>query len=78
MTRTKRIAHWAGVVLAAPIPIITGVAFVWWLNGEFPSTVGIDTVSTILALAAGATVLVYLICRAIGWAVGTMLAGEGV
>ena len=74
MSRSQRIAHWAGIVLASPILIGTGIAFVWWLEGEFPPTVTIDDVSIILAMAAGAMVLVYLICRAIGWAAAALLA----
>ena len=74
MSRAQRIAHWAGLVLAAPIPIVTGIAFVMWLKGEFPPTVRIDDMSIILALATGATVLVYLICRAIGWAAAAIWA----
>jgi hypothetical protein len=31
-------------------------------------------VSIILGIAAGATILVYLICRAVGWAAAAMLA----
>ena len=74
MSRTQQIAHWAGILLAAPIPLVTGFAFVMWLRGEFPPTVRIDDVSIVIAMAAGATALVYVICRAIGWAVVAMRA----
>ena len=74
MSRTQQIAHWAGILLAAPIPLVTGIAFVAWLRGELPPTVRIDDVSIVIALAAGATVLVYLICRAIGWTVAALRA----
>ena len=74
MSQAQRIAHRIGLLLAAPIPILTGIAFVSWLRGELPPTVRIDDVSIILGIAAGATILVYLICRAVGWAAAAMLA----
>jgi hypothetical protein len=74
MSQAQRMAHRVGLLLAAPIPILTGIAFVWWLRGEFPPTVRIDDVSIILGIAAGATILVYLLCRAVGWAAAAMLA----
>ena len=74
MSRAQQIAHRAGIVLAAPIPILTGLAFVSWLRGELPPTVRIDDVSIILGIAAGATILVYLICRAVGRVAAAMLA----
>jgi hypothetical protein len=65
--RVGRIAHWAGVVLGAPVVLITFWAFWEWTRGGFPPTVTVDHVSLVLAMAAGVILAIYAMCRAVGW-----------
>ena len=67
----RRLSHWAGLVLAAPIVIGALIAFYDWLRGGFPATVTAPDAVLVLILLFAAAALVYGVSRAIGWAVLT-------
>ena len=69
-----RVFHRIGIVLTLPILAVVIWGFVEWLRGRFPPTVTIDDVALVSAMAAAAAVLVYLACRALGWAAAVVLA----
>ncbi|HZO47983.1 MAG TPA: hypothetical protein VFB68_18950 [Xanthobacteraceae bacterium] len=66
--------HLIGVILTLPILAVVIWGFVEWLRGQFPATVTIDDIALVSAMAAAASVLVYLTCRALGWAAVVVMA----
>ena len=76
--RIHRASHRIGVILTLPILAVVIWGFVEWLRGQFPSTVTIDDIALVSAMAAAAAVLVYLTCRALGWAAAVVLARRNV
>jgi hypothetical protein len=71
--RIHRVSHRVGVILTLPILVVVIWGFVEWLRGRFPPTVTIDDIALVSAMAAAAAVLVYLTCRALGWAAGVVV-----
>jgi len=73
--RMHRAFHRVGIILTLPILAVVIWGFVEWLRGRFPSTVTIDDIALVTAMAAAVAVLVYLTRRAVGWiAAGIVLA----
>jgi hypothetical protein len=68
-----RAFHRLGIILTLPILAAVIWGFGEWLSGQFPSTVTIDDVALVAAMAAAAAVLVYLTCRALGWAAAAVV-----
>ena len=71
--RIHRVAHLIGVILTLPILAVVIWGVVEWLRGGFPPTVTIDDIALVCAMGAVAAVLVYLTCRALGWAVAVVV-----
>ena len=71
--RVHRASHRVGIILTLPILAVAIWGFVEWLRGRFPPTVTIDDIALVSAMAAAAAVLVYLTCRALGWAAAVVV-----
>lgn len=76
--RIHRASHRIGIILTLPILAVVIWGFVEWLRGQFPPTVTIDDIALVSAMAAVAAVLVYLTCRALGWAAAVVQAQRNV